>query len=63
MKKVFMSSVVIQGLVTLVLISVLSYLYVTVGDVPDSLLAMTGVVMGHWFGAKQNHAVSRVSGG
>ena len=56
--KAFASSLVIQGLVTILLISDVVYLYTTGRDVPDGLLTLTGAVMGFWFRSKQSQAPS-----
>ena len=56
--KAFASSLVIQGLVTMLLISDVVYLYTTGRDVPDGLLTLTGAVMGFWFRSKQSQAPS-----
>ena len=56
--KAFTSSLVIQGLVTLLLISSVVYLYIAQREVPDGLLTLTGTVMGFWFRSKQSAAPS-----
>lgn len=46
------SSVVVQGVVTVAFVGTTCYLYATGQPVPDTLLQLTGVATGFFFGAK-----------
>ena len=47
------SSVVVQGVVTLAFVGTLCYLYATGQEIPSTLIQFSGVVVGYFFGAKQ----------
>lgn len=53
-------SVIIQGLITLALISTTCYLVAAGKPVPSELWAANGLVLGYFFGAKQQAAVIRL---
>jgi len=50
-------SVIVQALVTLGLVGVAGYLYVTGKPVPESLLSALYLVLGFWFGTKMQHSI------
>jgi len=52
-------SVIIQSLVTLILVVVVSYMYVTGIPVPDTLVNLLMVIVGYWFGSKTQQVISR----
>jgi hypothetical protein len=58
----FEESIIVQSLITLILVSAISYLFVTERNVPDALLQLTLIVTGYWFGAKQSFAQVRAHG-
>jgi hypothetical protein len=60
--RMFEESIIVQSLITLILISAISYLFVTERSVPDALLQLTLIVVGYWFGAKQSFAGARTHG-
>lgn len=53
------SSVIIQGTVTLMLIGTTCYLYIMGQPVPPELLGFDGLVLGFFFGAKVQQAMTR----
>lgn len=53
------SSVIVQGLVTLVLVLTTCYLYATSQPVPESLLSLDGLVIGFFFGSKAQQVATR----
>lgn len=53
------SSVIIQGTVTLMLVGTTCYLYAVGQPVPPELLGLDGVVLGFFFGAKMQQAMTR----
>lgn len=46
-------SVIVQGIVTLAFVGTVCYLYATGQEVPSTLIQFTAVVVGYFFGAKQ----------
>lgn len=52
-------SVIVQGLVTLGFVGTVCYLYATGQEVPSTLIQFTGVVVGYFFGAKQQQLTGR----
>jgi len=52
-------SVIIQGTVTVILVGTTCYLYATGAPVPESLLAMDGLALGFFFGAKVQQALNK----
>lgn len=53
------SSVVVQGVVTVAFVGTACYLYATGRPVPDTLLQLTGVATGFFFGAKAQQSLGR----
>lgn len=47
------SSVIVQSLVTLGFVGTICYLYATGQEIPSTLIQFAGVVVGYFFGAKQ----------
>ena len=53
------SSVIIQGLVTMLFVGTTCYLYATGQEVPNTLIQLDGVVVGFFFGAKVQQITGR----
>lgn len=49
-------SVIVQGILTLGVVSCVCYLAVTGQPIPDLLTNITGIIVGFWFGSKVTHA-------
>ncbi len=56
------SSVIVQGTVTLALVTTTCYLYATGQTVPESLLSLDGLVIGFFFGSKIQQVAARKVG-
>jgi len=54
-----MESVIIQGLVTLILVATVSYMFVVGMDVPDTLTSIIYVIIGFYFGSKTQQTIVR----
>lgn len=52
-------SVIVQGAVTLAFVGTVCYLYATGQEVPSTLIQFAGVVVGYFFGAKQQQITGR----
>lgn len=50
-------SIIVQSLVTLALVGVVCYMYVTGAEVPEGLSGLTYAVVGYWFGTKVQHTI------
>lgn len=50
-------SIIVQSLVTLALVGVVCYMYVTGAEVPEGLSGLTYAVVGYWFGTKAQHTI------
>jgi len=50
--ELFERSVILQSVITLILISAVTYLYISQQDVPDQLAQFTSLILGFWFGSK-----------
>lgn len=50
-------SIIVQSLVTLALVGVVCYMYVTGSAVPEGLSGLTYAVVGYWFGTKAQHVI------
>ena len=46
------SGVLVQGIVTLICIGVIAYLYTIGKEVPDTLVNIVLIILGFWFGSK-----------
>jgi len=49
-------SIIVQSLVTLMIIGADLYLYVTAGELPKGLDALTYIIISFWMGSKVQHA-------
>jgi len=54
-----MESVIVQGLITLVLVVTVSYMFATQIPVPDQLVSIIYVIVGFYFGSKSQLAITR----
>ena len=52
-------SIIVQSLITVAIIGVDLYLYVTQGGLPEGLDSLTMIVVSFWMGSKVQHAVDR----
>jgi hypothetical protein len=52
-------SVIIQGLITLIVICTVMYMYVRQLYIPQDLINLLNLVVGFWFGSKITGAVMR----
>ena len=52
-------SVLVQSLVTLFLISTICYMAIANMNIPSVVIEMTLLVVGYWFGAKNNVTMNR----
>jgi len=50
--KLFKESVILQGLITIIVVSVYAYLIVEGRQIPDGFNQITGLVIGFFFGGK-----------
>lgn len=57
----FNRSLIIQGIIAMVLLSVISFLYCTGKEVPGELLSIFGVVLGYYFGSKTVNESNRAA--
>lgn len=57
--ELFKSSVIVQALIALVLLTTICYMYAVGRDVPDNLVTFFGVVLGFYFGSKVENAKMR----
>ena len=48
----FMSSMVMQGLLAVMLVGSVCYMYVTGQEVPDALIGLAGIAIGFYFRTK-----------
>jgi hypothetical protein len=55
--ELFQESVIIQGIVTLVLVVTLCWMFISGRPIPELLGAITTLVLGFWFGTKSQHAI------
>jgi len=53
------SSIIVQGLVTLAFTCTICYLYATGQEVPNTLIQFGGVIVGYFFGVKQQYITGR----
>lgn len=52
-------SVIVQGVVTIAFVGTVCYLYAMGKEVPSTLIQFTAVVVGYFFGAKQQQITGR----
>lgn len=57
--QLFEESVIIQGLVTLVVVSSVCYLYISGQGVPEGMLTLLYAIIGFWFGSKSEYVIRR----
>ncbi len=55
----FEQSIIIQGIITLVVIGVIAYLYIVGRNVPQELWSLFGLIIGYYFGSKSQMEVRR----
>lgn len=56
--KLFAESVIVQAVVTLLLIATICYMFIVGKEVPDSLVQITMLVVGFWFGSKAQQVIN-----
>jgi uncharacterized membrane protein len=60
MLELFKSSVIVQSLLTLVVVGTICILVLTARVIPEELWALTGVIVGYWFGSKNNITMQKM---
>lgn len=50
-------SIIVQSLLTLMLVSVVCYLWITGKPVPQELLQLVFVIVAYWMGTKAQHVI------
>lgn len=55
-------SVLVQALITLIMVTAVTYMYVTGQPVPDALVNFVALILGYYFGSKTQQAVTRRRG-
>lgn len=56
-------SVIVQSMITLIVVSGITYLATTNQPIPEILAQIGFLVVGYWFGTKQNVAIRKFSRG
>lgn len=54
------SSVIVQGSVTLALVGTVCYLAIVGREIPEYLVAATGLAMGYFFGSKTQQRIDKL---
>ena len=54
-------SVIVQGTVTLMSVGVACYLFITRGEIPDTLVQILSLILGFWFGTYSQKAIQSMS--
>ena len=54
----FERSIIVQSLLTLMLVSACTYLWLAGQEVPAELIQFAGLILGFWFGTKVQHAAT-----
>lgn len=59
--ELFKQSVIVQSMLTMLFGSAIVYLVVTQKPIPPELWGAFGVILGYWFGVKNNLAVREIA--
>jgi FtsH-binding integral membrane protein len=59
--ELFAQSLILQGLLALMFSGVICYLYLTCQPVPQELVALVSLILGYFFGAKNQAAQERLA--
>jgi uncharacterized membrane protein AbrB (regulator of aidB expression) len=54
-------SIIVQSLVTLICVGAITYLYTTGKEVPSTLVDITLLILGYWFGSKVQSEAVRIT--
>ena len=54
----FRESIIVQSIVTLLLVSAITYMYIVGQEVPSDLVNVSLLVLGFWFGTKTQGSVN-----
>ena len=53
-------SSLVQALITLVIIATMCYMYINGMDIPETLTSVMLLIVGYYFGTKQQQAVNKI---
>ncbi len=51
-------SVIVQGIITVLIISTMCYIIIVGRAVPEILVTFAGLILGYWFGTKNQKALA-----
>jgi len=52
-------SIIVQSIITLMMVSAITYLYLTGREVPETLYNLTYIIVGYWLGSKAQHTIEK----
>lgn len=55
----FQSSVIIQSIITLMLVTTVVVMTLKLQDIPKEIWGITGLILGYWFRSKSDYAVEK----